>query len=60
MISYLYSLGHRRVGFAGHHASLAPINEHLRVLMDAKARYPDLQVGNAADADRLEGGRRAT
>jgi DNA-binding LacI/PurR family transcriptional regulator len=60
LISYLYSLGHRRVGFVGHHASLAPINERLRVLMDAKARYPDLQVHNAADADTLEGGRRAT
>jgi DNA-binding LacI/PurR family transcriptional regulator len=60
LISYLYSLGHRRLGFVGHHTTLGPINERFRVLVDAVARYPDLQVDNAADADTLEGGRRAT
>jgi DNA-binding LacI/PurR family transcriptional regulator len=60
LISYLYSLGHRRMGFVGHHATLGPINERFRVLVDAVARYPDLQLGNAAEADTLEGGRRAT
>ena len=60
LISYLYSLGHRRVGFVGHHGNLGPINERFRVLVDAVARYPDLKVENAADADTLEGGRRAT
>jgi len=57
--SYLYSLGHRRVGFVGHHATLAPIDERAKVLLDATARYPDLRVTTAADADSLEGGRRA-
>ena len=58
LTSYLYSLGHRRVGFLGHHATLGPINERLRVLLDAAGRYRDLEVGTAADADTLEGGRR--
>lgn len=57
--SYLYSLGHRQVGFVGHHATLGPINERVRVLLDAASRYPDLRVATAADTDTLEGGRRA-
>jgi LacI family transcriptional regulator len=59
LTSYLYSLGHRRVGFVGHHATLGPINERLKVLLDAAGRYTGLQVETAADTDTLEGGRRA-
>ena len=59
LTSYLYSLGHRRVGFVGHHAALGPINERLRVLLDSAGQYAGLQVETAADADSLEGGRRA-
>lgn len=59
LTSYLYSLGHRRIGFLGHHAALGPINERLKVLLDAAARYRDLEVKTSADADTLEGGRRA-
>jgi DNA-binding LacI/PurR family transcriptional regulator len=59
LTSYLYSLGHRRVGFVGHHATLEPINERAKVLADAAGRYTDLQVETAADADTLDGGRRA-
>jgi LacI family transcriptional regulator len=59
LVSYLYSLGHRRVGFVGHHASLGPINERARVLLDAAGRYTDLEVETASDTDTLEGGRRA-
>jgi LacI family transcriptional regulator len=60
LISYLYSLGHRRVAFVGHHAALGPINARLKVLLDAVARFPGLQVETSADTDSLEGGRRAT
>ncbi len=60
LITYLYSLGHRRVAFVGHHAALGPINERLKVLLDAVARFPGLQVETSADTDSLEGGRRAT
>jgi DNA-binding LacI/PurR family transcriptional regulator len=60
VIDYLHSLGHRRLGFVGHHARLAPINERMRAVLDAVARYPALEVKTAADADTLEGGRQAT
>jgi LacI family transcriptional regulator len=60
VISYLHSLGHRRLGFVGHHARLAPINERMRAVLDAVARNPVLEVKAAADADTLEGGRQAT
>jgi LacI family transcriptional regulator len=59
LASYLYGLGHRRVGFIGHHATLGPINERAMVLLDAAGRYADLQVETAAETDTLEGGRRA-
>jgi LacI family transcriptional regulator len=59
LVSYLYSLGHRRVGFVGHHTTLGPISERAKVLLDATKRYPDLQVETASDTDTLEGGRRA-
>ena len=60
VINYLHSLGHHRLGFVGHHARLAPINERMRAVLDAVARNPSLEVRAAADADTLEGGRQAT
>ena len=60
VVDYLYSLGHRRLGFIGHHAILGPINERMKAVMDAVARIPSLEVRTAADADTLEGGRQAT
>ena len=59
LIAYLHSLGHRRVGFVGHHATWGPINERQRAMLDAVGRYSDLRVETAADEDSLEGGRRA-
>ena len=60
VIGYLQSLGHRRLGFVGHHAMLGPINERMRAVTDAVVRNPELEVRTAADADTLEGGRQAT
>lgn len=60
VVDYLYSLGHRRLGFVGHHAVLGPINERMKAVLDAVARIPELEVRTAADADTLEGGRLAT
>jgi LacI family transcriptional regulator len=57
--SYLYGLGHRRVGYVGHHATLAPIHERAQALRDASTRYPGLAIQTATDADSLEGGREA-
>ncbi|MBZ5620808.1 MAG: LacI family transcriptional regulator [Acidobacteriia bacterium] len=59
VVDYLHSLGHRRLGFVGHHAILGPINERMKAVMDAVARIPSLEVRTAADADTLEGGRQA-
>ncbi len=60
ILDYLYSLGHRNLGFVGHHAMLGPLNERARAVIDAAARYPDTAVRTAADADTLDGGRLAT
>jgi LacI family transcriptional regulator len=60
VIDYLYSLGHRRLGFVGHHAMLAPINERMKAVLEAVSRIAELTVYTAADADTLEGGRQAT
>jgi DNA-binding LacI/PurR family transcriptional regulator len=60
VIDYLHSVGHRRIGFIGHHSMLGPINERLKSVLDAVSRYqPALEVEAAADADTLEGGRAA-
>jgi LacI family transcriptional regulator len=59
VVDYLHSLGHRRLGFVGHHAMLGPINERMKAVLDAVARIPELEVRTAADADTLEGGRQA-
>src|SRR5438477_2093225 len=59
IVDYLHSLGHRRLGFVGHHAVLGPINERVKPVLDAVARFPSLEVQTAADADTLEGGRQA-
>jgi DNA-binding LacI/PurR family transcriptional regulator len=60
ILDYLYSLGHRKLGFVGHHSLLGPLHERARAVMDAAARYPDTGVRTAADADTLDGGRLAT
>ncbi|HUA60509.1 MAG TPA: LacI family DNA-binding transcriptional regulator [Verrucomicrobiae bacterium] len=59
LTSYLYSLGHRRMGIVGHHTQQAQMNERLEVAMEIAARYGDLVVETAADVDSLQGGCRA-
>jgi LacI family transcriptional regulator len=60
VVDYLHNLGHRKVGFVGHHSSLGPINDRLRALTDAVARCcPEMSVNSATDSDTLEGGRQA-
>ncbi len=59
VVNYLHSLGHRRLGFIGHHAMLGPINERMKAVLDAVSRIPSLEVRTVADADTLEGGRQA-
>src|SRR4029078_3230506 len=57
--SYFYSRGHRRFGFLAHHATLGPVSERLQSVLAAARRHRGVQVATAADADTLEGGRRA-
>ncbi len=57
--SYLYSLGHRRVGYVGHHATLGPIHERVQALREATGRHSGFEIVTATDADSLEGGREA-
>ena len=57
--SYLHSLGHRRLGYVGHHATLGPIHERAQALRDASERHPGIDVAMATEADSLEGGREA-
>jgi LacI family transcriptional regulator len=59
VVDYLYDMGHRRIGFIGHHSVLGPINERMKAVLDAVARFPELEVKSSADADTLEGGRQA-
>jgi DNA-binding LacI/PurR family transcriptional regulator len=59
ILDYLHSMGHRRLGFIGHHSVLEPINERLKTVMDCASRYPKAEVRTAADSDTLEGGRQA-
>jgi DNA-binding LacI/PurR family transcriptional regulator len=59
LTAYLHSLGHRRIGYVGHHAMLGPIRERVQAVRDASSRFPGLEVDVAVDADTLEGGRQA-
>jgi DNA-binding LacI/PurR family transcriptional regulator len=59
VVEYLHNLGHRRLGFVGHHAVLGPINERLKTVTEAAARFSGMEVRTAADTDTLEGGRQA-
>jgi LacI family transcriptional regulator len=60
VVEYLTSLGHRKLGFVGHHSVLGPIDERRLALMETLARVcPDAVVKTATDHDSLEGGQLA-
>jgi LacI family transcriptional regulator len=59
ILEYLRALGHRRLGFVGHHAMLGPINERMKTVLDAMAADSSLEVQTAAGGDSLEGGQEA-
>src|SRR5216683_5010947 len=35
VVDYLHSLGHRKLGFVGHHSVLGPIHERVKAVLDA-------------------------
>ena len=59
LISCLYGLGHRRVGFLSHHFKSGAINQRLDALLRVAPGSPDLQLATAAETDSLEAGRYA-
>ena len=57
LASYLYGLGHRRMGIVGHHALMARMNGPLQAAMERAHRYRDVDVKTAAATDSFQGGR---
>jgi DNA-binding LacI/PurR family transcriptional regulator len=60
IVSYLSSLGHRRMAFIGHHSTLAPISERRRAFLESVHRSsPSGEAKIFAGPDGLFGGRKA-
>lgn len=60
-VSYLSSLGHRRMAFVGHHSTLGPISERRKAFLESVSRSsPNAEAKIFAGTDGLEGGREAT
>lgn len=57
---YLYSLGHRRFGFVGHHAGLGPLEERKRTFTDVMESFGGaVRFATASGSDSPSGGRHA-
>jgi LacI family transcriptional regulator len=60
IVEYLYSLGHTRMAFVGHHSALGPISERRKSFLESVAHCsPTAESHIVAAADGLEGGRKA-
>jgi len=60
VVSYLHSLGHRRLALVSHHSSLGPISARERAFRETAARFsPEVTWKAMADSDTMEGGRAA-
>ncbi len=57
---YLYSLGHRRMAFVGHHSALGPLNDRRMAFLDAMQRFDGVAHMTVANDDSFAGGRAAT
>jgi LacI family transcriptional regulator len=58
---YLYSLGHRRMAFVGHHTSLEPLLDRKESFIETMKRYAgQVEFANVADRDGPAGGKQAT
>ena len=59
-VEYLHNLGHTRIGFIGHHASLGPITERRSAFLDAVSKFaPGAKTQVNEGSDGLQGGRQA-
>jgi DNA-binding LacI/PurR family transcriptional regulator len=60
-VEYLYSLGHRRMAFVGHHTALASLQARRQAFLNALEHYShSVEFATEADVDSPEGGRMAT
>lgn len=61
VVTYLYSLGHRRMAFIGHHAGLQPLHERQKAFLETMKLYAGaVEFAVATERDGAEGGRQAT
>jgi LacI family transcriptional regulator len=61
VVKYLYSLGHRRMAFVGHHTSLEPLLDRKKSFVETMKRYAgEVEFGTVADCDSPAGGQQAT
>jgi DNA-binding LacI/PurR family transcriptional regulator len=61
VVQHLYSLGHRRMAFVGHHTRLEPLHDRKRAFVEAVKSYPgEVEFATIADADGPFGGQQAT
>lgn len=58
-VEYLYSLGHRRMAFVGHHAGLGPLQERRSTFLQTIENYPGVQSVTVSSSDSPSGGRQA-
>jgi len=59
-VEYLYSLGHRRMAFVGHHTGLAPLLDRKKSFLNTMKQYSgEVEFATAADRDGPEGGQSA-
>lgn len=60
IVEYLYSLGHRRMAFIGHHTTLEPLSDRKRAFLEVAEEYaPRMKVMTAASVDGPVGGQNA-
>ncbi len=60
LVEYLHDLGHRRLAFVGHHATLGPTSEREAAFVAGVKKFaPEIEWRTEADRDGFEGGRMA-
>ena len=59
-VEYLYSMGHRKMAFVGHHTGLAPLLDRKKSFLNTMKQYSgEVEFATAADRDGPEGGQLA-
>jgi LacI family transcriptional regulator, galactose operon repressor len=60
MAEHLYSMGHRRMAFVGHHASLGPLHERQSTFLDVmRGHSGEVEFATVLNSDSPQGGRQA-